>query len=92
MQKMGQCLARATMLHCIQTTMDKHFLTAFSQDPGCTLRGTVHLLKATPEPKQKEKKKKIDPILHCWKQLHLLLQFYFEQHNASNKKGHNKKC
>lgn len=58
MHKMGQCLARATMLHCIQTTMDKHFLTAFSQDPGCTLRGTVHLLKATPEPKQKEKKKK----------------------------------
>jgi len=33
-----------------------------------------------------------DQILHRWKEFRLLLQLYLEQHNASNKKGQNKKC
>lgn len=56
--KLRQRLARTTALNSIQTTRDKHFLTVLSQDPGCTLRGTVHLLQVTPTLKQNKQTKK----------------------------------
>lgn len=95
--KIGTALGSRCRTEPHPNYLKKHFLMVFSWDPGRALRGTVHLLKVTPALKKKrvkEGKKKIttEQILHCWKQLHLLPQFYFEQHNASNRKGHNKKC
>lgn len=52
--KLGQRLARATTINYTPTTRDKHILTAFSQDSGCTLRGTVYLLKVTLALKKKK--------------------------------------